>query len=213
MSIEILSPHASNWSTHWCAAESSTSKTRNLPKEKLLCSASHLPSDHKFLGSLSAYRRCDKASRLRGATVTDSVCPYCAVGCGQLIFTKGGQLIDVEGDPESPISGGHLCPKGANAFQLTVNSHRVRNVLYRAPNSDHWETKTLDWALDQIAQRVKATRDADFTTRDEQGRLLNSVRSIGTLGGATIDNEENYLIKKLFGGGLGVVSIENQARI
>ena len=154
-----------------------------------------------------------KASRLRGATVTDGVCPYCAVGCGQLIFTKGGQLIDVEGDPDSPISGGHLCPKGANAFQLTVNSHRVRHVLYRAPYSDHWETKTLDWALEQIAQRVKATRDADFTTRDEQGRLLNSVRSIGSLGGATIDNEENYLIKKLFGGGLGVVSIENQARI
>jgi formate dehydrogenase major subunit len=154
-----------------------------------------------------------KASRLRGATVTESVCPYCAVGCGQLIFTKSGQLIDIEGDPDSPISGGHLCPKGANAFQLTVNSHRVRHVLYRAPNSDHWETRTLDWALGQIAQRVKATRDADFTARDEQGRLLNSVRSIGTLGGATLDNEENYLIKKLFGGGLGVVSIENQARI
>jgi formate dehydrogenase major subunit len=154
-----------------------------------------------------------KASRLRGATVTESVCPYCAVGCGQLIFTKGGALIDIEGDPESPISGGHLCPKGANAFQLAVNSHRVSNVLYRAPYSDRWETKTLDWAMDQIAQRVKATRDADFTTRDEQGRLLNSVRSIGTLGGASLDNEENYLIKKLFGGGLGVVSIENQARI
>ena len=154
-----------------------------------------------------------KASRLRGATLTESVCPYCAVGCGQLIFTKGGELIDIEGDPESPISGGHLCPKGANAFQLAVNSHRVRNVLYRAPYSDHWETRTLDWALDQIAERVKATRDADFTTRDEYGRLLNSVRSIGTLGGASLDNEENYLIKKLFGGGLGVVSIENQARI
>jgi formate dehydrogenase major subunit len=154
-----------------------------------------------------------KASRLRGATVTESVCPYCAVGCGQLIFSKGDELIDIEGDPDSPISGGHLCPKGANAFQLAVNSHRVRHVLYRAPYSDHWETRTLDWALDQIAQRVKATRDADFTTRDEQGRLLNSVRSIGTLGGATLDNEENYLIKKLFGGGLGVVSIENQARI
>jgi formate dehydrogenase major subunit len=97
--------------------------------------------------------------------------------------------------------------------QALVPSQRVRQVLYRAPYSDHWETKTLDWALDQIAQRVKTTRDADFTTRDEQGRLLNSVRSIGTLGGATIDNEENYLIKKLFGGGLGVVSIENQARI
>ena len=154
-----------------------------------------------------------KASRLRGATVTESVCPYCAVGCGQLIFSKGGELIDIEGDPDSPISGGHLCPKGANAFQLAVNSHRVRHVLYRAPNSDHWETRTMDWALDQIAQRVKAARDADFTTRDEHGRLLNSVRSIGTLGGATIDNEENYLIKKLFSGGLGVVSIENQARI
>ena len=154
-----------------------------------------------------------KASRLRGATVTESVCPYCAVGCGQLIFSKGGELINIEGDPDNPISGGHLCPKGANAFQLAVNSHRVRNVLYRAPYSDHWETRTLDWALDQIAQRVKAARDADFTARDKEGRLLNSVRAIGTLGGATIDNEENYLIKKLFGGGLGVVSIENQARI
>jgi formate dehydrogenase major subunit len=154
-----------------------------------------------------------KASRLRGATVTESVCPYCAVGCGQLIYSKGGEIIDIEGDPESPISEGHLCPKGANAFQLAVNSHRVRKVLYRAPYADHWETKTMEWALDQIAQRVKAARDADFATRDEQGRLLNSVRSIGTLGGATIDDEENYLIKKLFGGGLGVVSIENQARI
>jgi formate dehydrogenase major subunit len=154
-----------------------------------------------------------KASRLRGATVTESVCPYCSVGCGQLIYSKGGALIDIEGDPESPISGGHLCPKGANAFQLAVNLHRVKNVLYRAPYSDRWETRTLDWAMDQIARRVKTARDADFTARDEQGRLLNSVRSIGTLGGASIDNEENYLIKKLFGGGLGVVSIENQARI
>jgi len=154
-----------------------------------------------------------KASRLRGATVTESVCPYCAVGCGQLIFTKGGELIDIEGDPDSPISGGHLCPKGANSYQLAVNSHRVKKVMYRAPYSDKWETKTLEWAVDEIAKRVKATRDAEFTTRDERGRLLNSLRSIGTLGGATIDNEENYLIKKLFGGGLGVVSIENQARI
>jgi formate dehydrogenase major subunit len=154
-----------------------------------------------------------KGSRLRGAHITQGICPYCAVGCGQLIFSKGGELIDIEGDPDSPINTGHLCPKGANAYQLAVNSHRVRNVLYRAPHSDHWETKTLDWALEQIAQRIKTTRDADFTDRDEQGRLLNSVRSIGSLGGATIDNEENYLIKKLLGGGLGIVSIENQARI
>jgi formate dehydrogenase major subunit len=154
-----------------------------------------------------------KASRLRGAHVTEGICPYCAVGCGQLIYSKGGEIIDIEGDPDSPISRGHLCPKGANTYQLAVNSHRVLEVLYRAPYSNKWETKTMEWAVDQIAQRVKATRDADFTNRDEQGRLLNSVRSIGSLGGATIDNEENYLIKKLLGGGLGVVSIENQARI
>jgi formate dehydrogenase major subunit len=154
-----------------------------------------------------------KASRLRGAEVTKGLCPYCAVGCAQLLYTKKGQLIDIEGDPESPINEGTLCPKGANAFQLAVNPHRVTKVLYRAPYSDHWETKTLDWALDRIAERVKEVRDADFISRDDDGRLLNHVPSIGTLGGATIDNEENYLIKKLFTGGLGVVSIENQARI
>ena len=154
-----------------------------------------------------------KTSRLRGAQVTESVCPYCAVGCGQLIYTKGGQLIDIEGDPRSPMNEGTLCPKGANAFQLAVNPHRVTQVLYRAPHSDHWETKSLDWTIQRIAERVKSTRDADFRTRSATGQLLNHVTSFGTLGGATIDNEENYLIKKLFGGGLGVVSIENQARI
>ena len=154
-----------------------------------------------------------KASRLRGATVTESVCPYCAVGCGTNIYTKGGEVIDIEGNPDSPISEGTLCPKGSDAFQLAVNPHRVTHVLYRAPFSDHWERKPLDWALDQIARRVKEARDADFTERDEKGRGLNSVRSIGSLGGATLDIEENYLIKKLFCGGLGVVPIENQARI
>ncbi len=154
-----------------------------------------------------------KASRLRGATVTEGVCPYCAVGCGQLIFSKAGQLIDIEGDPRSPINEGTLCPKGANAFQLAVNPHRVTHVLYRAPFADRWEPKPLEWALDQIAQRLKAARDADFTTTDGEGRRLNALRSVGTLGGATLDVEENYLMKKLFSGGLGVVSVENQARI
>jgi formate dehydrogenase major subunit len=154
-----------------------------------------------------------KASRLRGASVTEGICPYCAVGCGQLIYTKAGKLIDIEGDPRSPINEGTLCPKGANAFELAVNPHRVTQVLYRAPYSANWEIRSLDWALDRIAVRVKAARDADFTARDEDGRQLQSVRTIGTLGGATLDNEENYLIKKLFSGGLGVVSIENQARI
>jgi formate dehydrogenase major subunit len=158
-------------------------------------------------------RTAAKTSRLRGATVTEGVCPYCAVGCGQLIYTKAGRLIDIEGDPRNPINEGTLCPKGANAFQLAVNPHRITNVLYRAPYADKWETRPLEWAMDQIARRVKAVRDADFTDRDEQGRRLGSVRTLGTLGGATLDNEENYLIKKLFSGGLGVVSIENQARI
>src|SRR6195952_742902 len=88
----------------------------------------------------------EKSSRLRGAAVTESVCPYCAVGCGQLIYTKAGRIIDIEGNPESPINEGTLCPKGANAYQLAVNSHRVTQVLYRAPYSDRWETKTMDWA-------------------------------------------------------------------
>ena len=96
-----------------------------------------------------------KASRLRGATVTEGVCPYCAVGCGQLIYTKAGKVIDIEGHPESPINEGTLCPKGADAFQLAVNPHRITHVLYRAPFSDHWERKPLDWALEQIARRVR----------------------------------------------------------
>jgi formate dehydrogenase major subunit len=154
-----------------------------------------------------------KASRLRGATVTESVCPYCAVGCGQLIYTKGGELVNIEGDPRSPINEGTLCPKGADAFQLAVNPHRITHVLYRAPHSDKWERRSLDWAMEQIARRVQAVRDADFKEKNAGGQIVNAVHSIGSLGGATLDIEENYLIKKLFGAGLGVVSIENQARI
>jgi formate dehydrogenase major subunit len=154
----------------------------------------------------------EKASRLRGATVTEGLCPYCAVGCSQLLYTKQGELIDIEGDPRSPINQGTLCPKGSNALLLAVNPHRLTRVLYRAPYSAEWETRPLDWALDQVARRVKEARDADFTEQDGEGRRLNSVRNIGTLGGATLNIEDNYLIKKLFCGGLGVVSVENQAR-
>src|SRR5579871_2937611 len=133
-----------------------------------------------------------KTSRLRGAAVTESVCPYCAVGCGQLIYTKAGKIIDIEGNPRSPINEGTLCPKGANAFQLAVNPHRVTKVLYRAPYARDWEVKSLDWALDQIANRVKAAREKDFVTRKQDGTLLNAVTTFGTLGGATLDIEENY---------------------
>jgi formate dehydrogenase major subunit len=158
-------------------------------------------------------RTMDKHPRTAGATVTHSVCPYCAVGCATNIYTKGGQVIDIEGNPNSPINEGTLCPKGANIFQLHHNPHRVQNVMWRAPYSDHWEVKSLDWAMDRIAGLVKKTRDEGYTEKNEKGQYVNYVKNMGCLGGATLDNEENYLIKKLFCAGLGVVSIENQARI
>ena len=154
-----------------------------------------------------------KASRLDGAIKTKSICPYCAVGCSLDVYTKGGKLIDIEGNPDSPINEGTLCPKGANSFQLAVNPHRVKTVLYRAPYSDKWEPKPLAWAMEQIAQRVKEARDKGWKDKSKDGLQLNHVTNIGTLGGATLDNEENYLIKKLFSAGLGVISVENQARI
>lgn len=154
-----------------------------------------------------------KASRLRGATVVEAVCPYCAVGCGQLIYTKDQTIIDIEGDPRSPISEGTLCPKGANAYQLPVNPHRVREVLYRAPYSDRWEPKPLDWAMDRIAARLKEAREKDFITKNPDGERVNGLTSVGVLGGATLDIEENYLMKKLFSAGLGIIPVENQARI
>ena len=154
----------------------------------------------------------NKHSRLRGATKTHSVCPYCAVGCSQNVYTKAGAVIDIEGDPESPINEGTLCLKGANTFQLVSNPHRVTRVMYRAPYSDRWETKPLDWAMDRIAHLLKETRDRDFV-ECQDGLTINHLKTVAHLGGATLDDEENYLIKKLFAGGLGIVSIENQARI
>ena len=155
----------------------------------------------------------DKHPRTQGATKTESVCPYCAVGCGTNIYTKSGQVIDIEGNPNSPINEGTLCPKGANIFQLHHNPHRVKNVLWRAPYSEQWEVKPLAWAMDRIAGLVKQTRDEGYTEKNEDGKYVNHVKNMGCLGGATLDNEENYLIKKLFGAGLQVVHVENQARI
>ena len=154
----------------------------------------------------------DKAPRIRGAVGVPSVCPYCAVGCGQMVYVKGGKIVDIEGNYESPINEGTRCPKGANTFQLTVNPHRVTKVLYRAPFSEHWEERPLDWAMDRIAERVKQTRDRDFVEK-KGDKTVNNLPTVMSLGGATMDNEENYLIKKLFNGGLGIVAIENQARI
>jgi formate dehydrogenase major subunit len=138
--------------------------------------------------------------------VVKSVCPYCAVGCGQLVYVKDEKIIDIEGDPASPISHGCLCPKGAATFQLVTGSHREQNVLYRRPFGTGWETIPLERAIDMVAERVKEARDENW---EESTRRT---MSMAHLGGATLDNEENYLIKKLFTA-LGIVQIENQARI
>jgi formate dehydrogenase major subunit len=138
--------------------------------------------------------------------VVPSVCPYCAVGCAQLVYVKDGKIIDIEGDPRSPISEGCLCPKGAATFQLVTGSHRERHVLYRRPHGTEWEQIPLEQAMDMVAERVKKTRD------DHWELPLRRTMAIAHLGGATLDNEENYLIKKLFTS-LGIVQVENQARI
>jgi formate dehydrogenase major subunit len=156
----------------------------------------------------------EKAPRTRTADkVVASVCPYCAVGCSQLVYVKDKRIIDIEGNPASPINEGTLCPKGASTYQYLVNPNRITTVKYRAPYSDHWEDRPLDWAMDRIAERIRDAREASFVERTPDGKLINQTPGIATLGGATMDIEENYLIKKLFNGGLGVVSIENQARI
>src|SRR5687768_15621235 len=130
--------------------------------------------------------------------VVRSVCPYCAVGCGQLVFVQDGRITDIEGDPDSPISRGCLCPKGAATFQLVTGSHRLKSVLYRRPHGTAWEEIPLDRAMDMVAARVKATRDATWQETAPDGAPLRRTLGIAHLGGATLDNEENYLIKKLF---------------
>lgn len=145
--------------------------------------------------------------------VGSSVCPFCAVGCGQLIYSKNGKPIHVEGDPRSPVNQGTLCPKGAGTLGMLLSPKRVSSVLYRAPFAQEWEVKPLDWAMERIAQRTKEARDETFVERLDDGQVVNHTLGITSLGGATMDNEENYLIKKLFTGGLGILSVENQARI
>jgi formate dehydrogenase major subunit len=144
--------------------------------------------------------------------IVSSVCPYCAVGCGQLVYVKGEKILDIEGDPTSPISHGCLCPKGAATFQLVTGTHRVSDVLYRRPYGTKWEKIPLEQAMDMVAARVKKTRDETWEPMNESGTPLRRTMAIAHLGGATLDNEENYLIKKLFTS-LGIVQIENQARI
>ncbi len=150
--------------------------------------------------------------RLDGAEIARSVCPYCAVGCGQLVYHRDGKLVAIEGDPESPLSRGRLCPKGANSFELLTHAGRETRVKYRPPHSTRWETLDLERAMDMVADRVWETRDRSFI-EERDGLPLMQTPTIAHLGGATLDNEENYLIKKLFTAGLGIVAVSNQARI
>ncbi len=142
-----------------------------------------------------------------------NICPFCAVGCSQLVYVKDGKPIHVEGDPRSPVNQGTLCPKGAGTLGLMTSPLRVNTVRYRAPHATEWEEKPLDWAMERIAQLTKQTRDETFVDKLPDGTPVNHTLGITSVGGATMDNEENYLIKKFFGGALGMVGIENQARV
>jgi formate dehydrogenase major subunit len=151
------------------------------------------------------------APKTAGATETTTICPFCGVGCGQVVSVKDGRVVSIEGDRHHPINEGTLCSKGAAAIQVTNNPLRLKTPLHRAPGSDRWEEKSWDWMLPRIAERVKATRDASFQTH-AGGAVVNRTEAIASLGGAALDNEECYLLSKLMRA-LGIVYLEHQARI
>src|SRR6476659_2484616 len=150
--------------------------------------------------------------RIKDAKVTPSLCPYCSVGCATLVHTVGGQIVNIEGDPRSPHNEGTLCPKGAATYQLHVNPNRPIKVLHRAPGGADWEEWDLERAMARVTELVQKTRDETFIERLEGGKLVNMTPAIFSLGGATLDNEWNHIHQKLMRG-LGIVAIENQARI
>ena len=151
-------------------------------------------------------------ARVAGLKVTESVCPYCAVGCSQLVYTRESELVDIEGNPRSPINQGTLCPKGAASRQLIDQPGRLTKVRYRRPGGNEWEELELERAMDMIAARMIAARENGWQDVDRQGWRVDRTLGFAHLGGATLDNEENYLIKKLFTA-MGAIQIENQARI
>ena len=165
---------------------------------------------------LAFAREREARYKLEGAKATPGLCPYCAVGCGTLVHTRdegnGPRIINIEGNPDSPISTGSLCPKGSATFQLAINPKRISKMLRRAPGGKDWEAMSLDAAMSRVTELVAKTRDATFVERDANGKLINQATGIFALGGATNDNEENYLICKVMRM-MGVVRIENQARI
>jgi formate dehydrogenase major subunit len=151
-------------------------------------------------------------ARIEGVKATESICPYCAVGCGQVVYTKGGKLLDIEGNPRSPISQGTLCPKGSASRQLVQSPGRLTKVKYRRAGGTEWEELELERAMDMIAERVIKAREDGWQDTNHEGWRTDRTLGFAHLGGATLDNEENYLIKKAFSA-MGAVQIENQARI
>jgi len=150
--------------------------------------------------------------KVQDCQVSRSVCPYCGVGCGQLVYHRQGKLVAIEGDPDSPVSRGRLCPKGADTFQLHTHPGRLAKVKYRRPYSRHWEELDLEAAMNMVADRVWESRERTFVEKEEGAYVMHTL-GVCHLGGATMDIEENYLIRKLFTGGLGMSGISNQARI
>jgi formate dehydrogenase major subunit len=168
-------------------------------------------TDHLGLGAAAKSGRPRVARTSTADQVVKSICPYCAVGCGQNVYVKDSKVVQIEGDPDSPVSRGRLCPKGSASLQLTTGSAREYRIKYRRPFGTQWEDLDLDTAMDMIADRVIAARRNGW--QDEvDGRRTNRTMGLAGLGGATLDNEENYLIKKLFTA-LGAIQIENQARL
>ena len=153
-----------------------------------------------------------QVSKLVYTKETTTICPYCAVGCGIIVQTRDGRVVNSEGDPDHPINEGALCPKGASLPQISENSNRLTKPLYRAPFAKEWKEVSWDWALDKIAENVKKTRDASFLLTNEKGETVNRTDAVASVGSAALDNEECYLYQK-FLRGLGLVYIEHQARI
>jgi len=174
-----------------------------------------LTGDDRLGRGLAAQSDRSAALKPRTATadrVVQSICPYCAVGCGQRVFVKDEKVVQIEGDPDSPVSRGRLCPKGSASEQFVNGDRRVTTVKYRRAHGTAWEDLPLERAMDMIVDRIVDTRERTWQTHDEHGRRVNRTLGFASLGGATLDNEENYLIKKLFTA-LGAIQVENQARI
>jgi formate dehydrogenase major subunit len=158
-----------------------------------------------------------QALRIEGAKVSHSVCPYCAVGCSLLAYTRKGpngsvELLQIEGNPDSPVNEGTLCPKGASAMELAISRRRLQHPLHRAPGAREWKRVSWDFALDKLARNIKAARDRTFVTKDDEGNVVNRTEGIAFAGGAAFSNEEGYLATKLMRG-LGLVYLEQQARV